>query len=158
NDTLTLPGGTYYFTSIAISGNSVITASGPVRIFCGGSISISSGTITGATGYDVRLWSSGPSVALSNATLKAFVYAPSASISLANATITGGVFGNNLTISGPSHVTRVIDDVAPHIAITSPNDHAAIPDPAHTLVKGTVSDGETDVSVKVNGQSAAISA
>jgi RHS repeat-associated protein len=156
-DTLTLPAGTYYFTNFVVSGSSVITVNGPVHILCSGTVSMSgTSAITGTTSYNLHLWVSGASVALSSATIKGFVYAPSASVSLASATLVGSVFANSVTMSGSAHVTRTIDDVAPRVAITSPADNSGTSDPAHVLVKGTVADDQTDVSVKVNGQPAAI--
>jgi RHS repeat-associated protein len=156
-DTLTLPAGTYYFTSFVVSGSSAITVNGPVHILCSGTVSMSgTSAITGTTSYNLHLWVSGASVALSSATIKGFIYAPSASVSLASATLVGSIFANMVTMSGSSHVTRTIDDVAPRVAITSPADNSGTSDPAHVLVKGTVADDQTDVSVKVNGQPAAI--
>jgi hypothetical protein len=156
-DTLALPAGTYYFTSFSISGSSVITTSGPVRIFCSGSVSLSGGSVTGSNGYALRLWLSGASFALSSSTFKGFIYAPTASASLSSSTLVGSLFANSLSISGPSHVTRAIDDVKPQVSITSPADNSLAADPAHVLVKGTVTD-ETDVSLKVNDQPVTIAA
>lgn len=157
-DSLNLPAGTYYFTSVAVSGTSVITTAGPVHILVTGSVSVSGGTTVGSGSYALRLWVSGSSFALSTGTVKAFVYAPSAAASVSNATLTGGLWATGVTISGNSHLTRTIDDVAPHIAITSPPDGSAVADPAHVVVTGTVSDGETDVSAAVNGQTVTIAA
>jgi RHS repeat-associated protein len=156
-DTLTLSAGTYYFTSFVVSGSSVITVTGPVHILCSGSLTMSgSSAITGTTSYNLHFWVSGASVALSSATVKGFVYAPSASVSLSSATLVGSIFANSVTLSGSAHVTRSIDDVAPRVAITSPADNSGTSDPAHVLVKGTATDDQTDVSVNVNGQPAAI--
>ncbi|MGH9419948.1 MAG: collagen-binding domain-containing protein, partial [Thermoanaerobaculia bacterium] len=143
SDTLTLPAGTYYFTSFVVSGNSVITVGGPVHILCSGTVSISAGSITSTNSYNLHFWSSGASFALSGATFQGFVYAPSASASLSSSTLIGSVFANSVSMSGPAHVTRVIDDVAPRITITSPTDGAGAADPAQVLFKGTVADDQT---------------
>ena len=159
NDTLTIPAGTYYFTNMAISGSSTITLGGPVRILCTGSLSISGGSFINPKPYEMRLWVSGASVAFSgNTTFQGFIYAPSASVSLAASQLIGGVFANSISLSGTAHITRSIDDVAPRVTITSPADNSLASDPAHVLVKGTVADDQTDVGVKVNGQTATIAA
>ncbi|MGH9422532.1 MAG: Ig-like domain-containing protein, partial [Thermoanaerobaculia bacterium] len=157
-DSITLAAGTYYFTSVSISGSSVITLTGPVHILCSGNVSISGNSVVGSNGYGLRFWVSGSSFSLSSSTFKAFVYAPSASASLSNATLSGALFANTVSISGSSHVTRAIDDLPPHVAIISPADNSVAADPAHVLVRGTVSDAETDVAVSVNGQAATIAA
>jgi len=157
-DGITLAAGTYYFTSISLSGSSVITLGGPVHILCSGNISISGGSMVSSNGYGLHLWVSGTSFALSSSTFKAFIYAPSASASLSSSTLTGSLFANTVSISGTSHVTRAIDDIQPHVTITSPADNSVAADPAHVLVKGTASDTETDVAVSVNGQAATVAA
>jgi RHS repeat-associated protein len=156
NDSLTIPAGTYYFTNISLSGSSAITLGASVRILVNGSVSISGGSFIGSGAYSNRFWISGGSVSLSNSTLKAFVYAPAGAVSLANSTIVGGIFSNSISISGGSHITRSIDDAQPQVAITSPADNSVAANPAAVLIKGTVSDAQTAVTVKVNGQTATV--
>src|SRR5260221_14704971 len=76
-----------------------------------------------------------------------------------NARLTGSLFANAVTITGPSQIRRALDDAKPQIAITSPADGTIVSDPAHVLVKGTSSDGETGAaSVQVNGHPATLAA
>lgn len=157
-DGITIPAGTYYFTNVSISGSSVITLSGPVNILVNGSVSVSGGSIISSNGYGLHFWVMGSSFALSSSTFKAFVYAPSAAASLSSSTLVGGLWANTVSISGNSHMTAAIDDIPPQVAITSPADNSGTSDPAHLVVRGTVSDGQSDVSVKVNGQTATIAA
>jgi hypothetical protein len=157
-DSLTFPAGTYYFTSFVVSGSATITTTGPVRILTSGTVSMSGGSIAGTNAYGLRFWTSGASVALTSATIKGFVYAPSATASFASATLVGGLFANSVTMSGTAHLTRLIDDVPPRITITSPLNGAAVPNPRQVLVKGTVADDETAVAVRVNGQAATVAA
>ena len=158
-DSLTLAAGTYYFTSFNMSGGSTISLSGPVRIFCTGAVTVSGGSLAGSNGFGLHFWVSGTSkVDISSSTVKAFIYAPAAPATISSATVIGGVFANAVTISGSAHVTRLIDDAAPHLAITSPADGSNAVDLAHVLVKGTLTDDETDVSLKVNDQPVTVAA
>ncbi|MEO8033966.1 MAG: Ig-like domain-containing protein [Acidobacteriota bacterium] len=90
--------------------------------------------------------------------MSGIVYAPVAAASLSAQRLIGSVFASSVALSGGTHVTRTSDDRAPQITITAPTAGATVPDPAHVLVKGTVTDGETAVTVQVNGQTAAIAA
>src|SRR4051794_34764438 len=156
-DTLTLPAGTYYFTKFTISGGSTITLGGAVRILVTGNVNISGGSFVNANAYGFRFWHSGATFSLSSSTFTGIVYAPAASATISSSRFIGSVFAEAVTVSGgTSHVTRSIDDVAPSVAITSPANGAAVSDAAHVLVRGTVADAQTDVSVSVNGQAATI--
>jgi RHS repeat-associated protein len=156
-DTLTLPAGTYYFTKFTISGGSTITLGGAVRILVTGNVSISGGSFVNSNAYSFRFWHSGVTFSLSSSTFTGIVYAPAASLTISSSRLIGSVFADAVTVSGgTSHVTRSIDDVAPSVAITSPPNGGGVSDAAHVLVTGTVSDGQTDVTVMVNGQAATI--
>ena len=163
-DTLTLPGGTYYFTKFTMSGGSIVKITGPVRIFCTGDVSISGGSVNNAatatayTPYRLRVWTSGVKFTLSSATMAGFIYAPSGTYTNSAAHLIGGAFANSVTVSGNSHVTRAIDDVAPGVTITAPADGAIVPDAAHVVVRGTVAESETAVTLDVNGHAVAIAA
>src|SRR3954451_16848476 len=79
-DTLTLPAGTYYVNKFTVSGGSVITLGGPVRILATNSVSVSGGSFVNSNTYNLRFWSSGTPFTISGGgTLNAFVYAPAAS-------------------------------------------------------------------------------
>ncbi len=158
-DTLTLPGGTYYFTKFTISGGSTITLGGPVRILVTGNVNISGGSFVNSAAYSFRFWHSGTTFSLSSSTFTGIVYAPSASLTISSSRFIGTVFANAVTVSGgTSHVTRSIDDVVPSVAITSPANGSAVADPTHVLVQGTASDAQTEVTVTVNGQTVPIAA
>jgi hypothetical protein len=158
-DTLNVPAGTYYFTKFTISGGSSVTLNGAVHILVTGTVSISGGSSVSANAYALRFWHSGTTFSLSSSTFTGIVYAPSASLTVSSSRLIGSVFANAVTISGgTSHVTRSIDDVAPNIAITSPANGAGVSDAAHVVVRGTVADGQTDVTVTVNGQAATVAA
>jgi len=158
-DTLTLPAGTYYFTKFTISGGSTITLGGPVRILVTGNVSISGGSFVNSSAYSFRFWHSGATFSLSSSTFTGIVYAPSASLTISSSRLTGSVFANSVGISGgTSHVTRSIDDLVPSVSITSPANGAGVSDASQVVVRGTVADGQTDVTVAVNGQAATIAA
>jgi len=158
-DTLTLPAGTYYFTKFTVSGGSTITLAGPARILVTGNVSISGGSFVNSNAYSFRLWHSGATFSLSSSTFTGIIYAPASSLTISSSRFIGSVFAGDVTISGgTSHVTRSIDDVAPSVAITSPATGAGVSDPANVVVRGTVADAQTDVTVSVNGQAATVAA
>ncbi|HEV8433415.1 MAG TPA: Ig-like domain-containing protein, partial [Thermoanaerobaculia bacterium] len=157
-DTLTLAGGTYYFTKFTISGGSTITITGPVRILCTGTVDISGGSFVNKNPYWFRFWSSGSGNTFTlsgGSNLYGFIYVPNGTATISSSRLLGSVFANAVTVSGSSHVTRVIDDVAPVIAITSPPNNSTISNPASVSVTGTVSD-DTAVTVQVNGQTVTV--
>jgi RHS repeat-associated protein len=164
NDSITLPAGTYYFTSINLSGGSKISLAGAVNILCAGSVSITGGTSINSpsTGkpnpFLLHLWSSGASLSLANSTLNAFVYAPNASASMAESTMSGMLFVNLFSASGKSHVTRTIDDVPPRVTITAPANNAIFSDGSHIVVTGTAFDDQTGLTLKVNGNAVTVNA
>jgi RHS repeat-associated protein len=158
-DTLTLPAGTYYFTKFTVSGGSTITLGGAVRILVTGNVSVSGGSFVNSNAYGFRFWHSGATFSLSSSTFTGIVYAPAASLTISSSRFIGSVFADAVTVSGgSSHVTRSIDDVAPSVSITSPANGAGVSDPSQVVVRGTVSDAQTDVTVAVNGQAATIAA
>ncbi len=67
NDGLTLPAGTYLFSSISLSGSSQLRVSGQVRILVTGSVSVSGGSHINLNGnpFQMRLWTQG-AVAISS--------------------------------------------------------------------------------------------
>jgi len=158
-DTLTLPAGTYYFTKFTISGGSTVTLGGAVRILVTGNVSISGGSFVNSNAYAFRFWHSGATFTLSSSTFTGIVYAPAASLTISSSRFIGSVFADDVTISGgTSHMTRSIDDVNPSVAITSPANGTAVSDATQVIVRGTVADAQTDVTVTVNSQAATIAA
>src|SRR6185369_15609010 len=141
-------------------GGSSITLSGPTNIFCSGRADISGGSFSAGSFYLVHFFVSGagPVTVSGGSIFKGFIYAPSAPATVSSATLIGGLFANQVTISGSAHVTRASDDVAPVVVITSPAEGAIVSDPAHTAVSGKVSESETPVTLQVNGTSVAVAA
>jgi hypothetical protein len=83
--TLTFPGGTYYFTSINITGKTRIVISGRSLIYVdGGNISMSGqGVFNNGTALDLGIYSTGASVSLSGqAEYVGTIYAPTATVTL----------------------------------------------------------------------------
>src|SRR5262249_38660124 len=103
NDSLTLPPGTYYFTSFKLTGQATITLTGPTRILCTGRVDITGGSFVNPQPYRLRFWISGagPFTLNGGASLAAFVYAPAAPATIAGASLTGGLFAQQVSISGP---------------------------------------------------------
>ncbi|MDP3790517.1 MAG: hypothetical protein Q8R38_00520 [Candidatus Omnitrophota bacterium] len=83
NDILTLAGGTYYFTSMSVSGNAQISVSGSSIIYVdGGNVSVSgNGIVNSGTPLNLALYSTGNNVTLSgNSAYIGTVYAPDATV------------------------------------------------------------------------------
>lgn len=157
-DKVTLPAGTYYFTKFSLSGGSTVAITGNVNILVDGAVAISGG-VAGNSAYQLRLWSTTTNFSFSSGTFLGFVYAPSGTFSLSSGTFKGTVFAKAVSISGgSSHVSHIIDDAQPTVAITSPANGAPVADPAHVTVTGTASDGQGPVTVTVNGQAATVAA
>ncbi|HKS23398.1 MAG TPA: Ig-like domain-containing protein [Thermoanaerobaculia bacterium] len=163
-DSITLPAGTYYFTSFNVTGGAKVLLAGPVRILCTGGITINGGAAvnyaaaaSSNNAFLLHLWSSGTTFSLANSTLYGFVYAPAATATVVESRLAGTLFASAVTVSGNAHVTRLVDNVNPQIAITAPVNNTVVSDSSHVLVTGTVSD-DTAVTVQVNGQPATIAA
>jgi choice-of-anchor A domain-containing protein len=83
--TITLPGGTYYFTSISLSGQARINVTGPSTIYVdGGNVSISGqGIVNNGQPRNLLLYSTGASISLSGqAEFSGAIYAPTATVTL----------------------------------------------------------------------------
>lgn len=78
-----LPGGTYYFTSISVTGQAGINVTGPSTIYVdGGNISISGqGVMNGGRPRNLLLYSTGSNISLSGqAAFTGAIYAPNATV------------------------------------------------------------------------------
>ena len=158
-DTIHFPAGTYYFTKFTVSGGSVITLDGAVRILCTGSVTTSGGSFVNSNPYALRFWSSGTPFTISGGgTMNGFFYAPAASATISAAHLIGSLMAQTITVSGSAHVTRIIDDVRPQVAITAPANNAIFADGSSIVVRGTASDDQTPVTLKVNGNAVTINA
>ncbi|HEV2719972.1 MAG TPA: Ig-like domain-containing protein, partial [Thermoanaerobaculia bacterium] len=164
-DSVTLPAGTYYFTSFKVTGGAKVLLGGAVRILCTGAITVNGGA---ALNYDaaasshnsflLHLWSSGTSFSLANSTLYGFVYAPAAAATIVESRLVGTLFAGSIIASGGSHVTRLIDDASPHVAITAPANNTIFSDGSKIVVTGTASDDQTGLTLKVNGNAVTVNA
>ncbi|HEY2093365.1 MAG TPA: IPT/TIG domain-containing protein [Thermoanaerobaculia bacterium] len=156
-DSLTLQAGTYYFRKFTISGGSAITLAGQVRILATSDVNVTGGSIAGDNPWQLHFWASGTKFVVSSSSFGGFLYAPSAAVTVSSANVAGGVYGGMVTVSGNSHVTRIIDATPPVVTITSPLDHEAVIDLSQVAVHGTVIDSETAItSFRVNGGDVAL--
>jgi RHS repeat-associated protein len=158
-DSVTLHAGTYYFTKISLSGGSIVHLDGVVRILCTGRVDITGGSFFNSdhSPYSLRLWVSGTPFNLSSSTLGAIVYAPAAAATVSAGTLKGSLFANVVTLSGSTHITQALDDVAPHVTIISPAD-GSVATAASVAVTGNATDDQTAVNLTVNGQPVAVAA
>jgi RHS repeat-associated protein len=164
-DSITLPAGTYYFTSFKVTGGAKVLLAGAVRILCTGGVTVNGGA---ALNYDasasthnpflLHFWSSGATSSLANSTTYGFFYMPAAAATIVESHLVGTLFANAITVSGNSHVTRMIDDVAPRVTITAPANNAIIADGSKVVVTGTAFDDQTGLTLKVNGNPVTVNA
>ena len=104
-DALTLPQGTYYFTSIKLTGGSSIQVSGPVKIYVdGGEIDSSGGSfVNSGVPKNLLILSTGPEIELSGGTsFIGCIYAPTSNIkNSGGCTIYGAIVcGSNVDSGG----------------------------------------------------------
>lgn len=119
NSSITLASGIYHFTSINLAGADSLIATGPVKIYVSGPISIGGNGEKHALSYkpeDLRVYATNAvsSISLSgNATFYGLIYAPNASITLngggAHGMVAGSIAGKSVTFNGDN--TRVYYDV-----------------------------------------------
>src|SRR5947209_2564328 len=151
-DSLTLQAGTYYFHKFTMSGGSTLTLAGPVRILTTSDVSVSGGSVAGASAWQLHFWSSATKFDLGSSTFAGFIYAPSAPVAISGEIVSGSVYAGAVTITGNSHITRLIDDTPPQITIDSPTDGQPLSDLSNVVVRGKVVDAETALtSFTVNG-------
>jgi cytoskeletal protein CcmA (bactofilin family) len=115
NATRTLSTGTYWFTSISITGNGQLNVSGAVKIYVTGSVNIGGNGIATAGNLPPNLFIYGTAADLNSPTTNVCtsisihgngnfygaVYAPSAAISVSgNGQVFGSLTGNTVTING----------------------------------------------------------
>ncbi len=152
-DALSLPPGTYLLSGINISGTAELKLSGNVRILCYGNVLVAGASKVNASGnsFGLHLWVSGSSVRLGpRFTMNGFVYAPKATVTAEAGKLTGGLFGNSVSLSAAAQVVRSLDVSPPKVRIVSPGDAQQVPS-CSIPVTGTASDGQTLVSLTVNG-------
>src|SRR5438270_8621812 len=156
-DSLKLQAGTYYFHKFTMSGGSTLTLAGPVRILATSDVSVSGGSVAGSNPWHLHFWSSATKFDLGSSTFAGFIYAPSAPVAISSEIVSGSVYGGTVTVTGNSHITRLIDDTPPVVTIISPLDHQSVVDLSQVTVHGTVTDIETAItSFRVNGADVAL--
>ncbi|HEX7447200.1 MAG TPA: pilus assembly protein TadG-related protein [Pirellulales bacterium] len=103
-DTLTLPPGTYYFSSLKLVGSSSLEISGPTTIYCTGSFDCGGGSLVNATQLprNLQVYCTGPLLKLSgNADFYGTVYAPSTPLLIiGTADFYGTLVGSDLVVIG----------------------------------------------------------
>lgn len=104
HDTLTLPPGTYYFSSVQIGGSSSLVTSGPTVIYCTGNFDCSGGSLVNPTQLprNLQLCCTGQFCTLSGSTdFYGAVYAPTTQLIIyGSAELFGSLVGSNLVLIG----------------------------------------------------------
>jgi hypothetical protein len=130
SDNLTLPGGTYYFDSISLSGGATITLAGPVVLYVAGEINATGGALLNMTQNpsDLTIISSGESVKLAGGVdFHGSILAPYAEVKLTgNAHYYGALVARYIKLGG---------DFSAHVDESLPLSRAWLTPPAPTLVK-----------------------
>ena len=106
-DTLTLPSGTYYFTSISINGKAQLQTSGNVVIYLDGPATINGGSTTDPVHDTITIISASDEVIKINGGAEAtmHIFAPAAEINFSGTSgFAGSVVGNEVTLSGTTDV------------------------------------------------------
>ncbi len=115
-NTLTLAGGTYYFSSMDISGDVVIPAGATVRIYIDGDIQVQSQARINVAGKPIQcqIYSRGSEIRVNGgAEMRSVVYAPDTEIRLTGGgDLYGAYIGNVATDNGGSsfHYDRSLND------------------------------------------------
>jgi hypothetical protein len=103
-DNVTLPAGTYYLSTLSLSGSSTITVTGPTIIYCTGDFNAGGGTIVNTTDLptNLQILCTGSKAVLSGGThFYGVVYAPTCDITRSGSSdFYGMLVGKTLTLSG----------------------------------------------------------
>ena len=161
-DPLTLPAGTYFFTSIALSNRAHVLFSGEAHVFVTGDVLLAGNSHVNPAGggFRLRLVTAGARLSLDTlSTLGAFVYAPGAAASLGGGSrLIGAVFADSITVRDASVAIRAVDDTPPVVDLLEPVEDAAVSLGA-VRVRGSARDPETAItSLDVNGVSTPVAA
>jgi hypothetical protein len=153
NDVLTLPAGTYLFSSIKLSGRAEIALEGPVRLLVAGDVALAGKTLINQLGspYDLRIWSTGSIAIEGQAVVRALIWAANGELRLNGAAeLYGSALAGTIDVNG-AEVTRIVDDLAPQLAIDSPAAGETV-DACEILVSGSLNEVETGATLTINGQ------
>ncbi|HEX5444460.1 MAG TPA: Tad domain-containing protein [Pirellulales bacterium] len=104
HDTLALPPGTYYFSSVKLVGSSSLQTSGPTTIYCTGSFDCGGGSLVNATQLprNLQVYCTGPLCTLSgNSDFYGTIYGPSTRlVILGTADFYGTLVSSDLVVIG----------------------------------------------------------
>ncbi|HEY2250866.1 MAG TPA: TadG family pilus assembly protein [Planctomycetaceae bacterium] len=104
NDSVTISPGTYYFTSLTLSGSSSLLITGKTIIYVAGKVDVSGGTMTNSSEIpsNLQIYAMGPSVTISGGSnMYGVVYAPTTDITRSGGSdFFGMMVGKSLTLSG----------------------------------------------------------
>ncbi|MBK9064831.1 MAG: Ig-like domain-containing protein [Acidobacteria bacterium] len=161
-DPLTLPAGTYVFSSIALSNRAHVLFSGEAHVFVTGDVSLTGNSHMNPAGggFRLRLVAGGARVSLDTlSTLGAFVYAPGATATFATGSrLVGSVFADSVVVREASVAIRAVDDTPPVVDLAEPVEDAAVSLSA-VRVRGSARDPETAVTaLVVNGVATPVAA
>ncbi|MEO8584733.1 MAG: Ig-like domain-containing protein, partial [Acidobacteriota bacterium] len=162
HDTVTLPAGTFVFSSIDLSERAHVLVAGEAHVFVTGNVRITGNSFLNPAGggFRLRLFVAGASVSVESlSTVGAFVIAPSAEVFVGTESrVLGTIFARTVTVREASAVIRLVDDTAPVVTLIEPAgaDQASL---AAVRVRGFARDSETAVtSVTVAGRPVSVGA
>lgn len=108
SNTLTLPGGVYYFHNFTTSGSSTLTFSGAATVYVTGKIAMSGSTMTASNlpkNLSFQVIGPGTINISSSSALYASIYAPQSDVALSGSgAIYGSVLGWTINMSGTSNI------------------------------------------------------
>ena len=103
-DSVTLPAGTYYFSTAKMTGGSTLSVTGQTIIYVTGNIDFSGGSVTNTTALaaNLQIYDTGSKVVLTgNSQSYSTIYAPTADITRSGSSdFYGSMVGKSLTLSG----------------------------------------------------------
>ncbi|MBI4372852.1 MAG: hypothetical protein HY585_03910 [Candidatus Omnitrophica bacterium] len=109
NDTVTLPAGTFAYTSITITGNGKLILSGTTKIYMTGNLSVSGNGIGTAqnlpTNLEIQVQGNRTVSLSGNGNFYGAIYAPTSTINISgNGQLFGAVIGNTIADSGNGNI------------------------------------------------------
>lgn len=109
NNKLTLPGGTYWYSSVNVTGNGEVSFTGPVTLYVSGAVTISgNGEITSGElppNLIIKVQGSSPVTLSGNGEVLGGIYAPQSTVDMSgNADLYGAVVSKSSKLSGNAHL------------------------------------------------------
>jgi hypothetical protein len=160
HDSVTLPAGTFVFSSIDLSERAHVTVAGDAHVLVTGNVRLTGNSFLNPAGgaFRLRLLVAGTRVSVETlSTVGAFVVAPSAEVFVGSESrVLGTIFAKAVTVREASAVIRLVDDTPPVLTLIEPAE-ADQPSLAAVRVRGFARDPETAVtSAKVNGRAVSL--